>query len=220
MSDTLRRPAEKRQERLPPPSSRRRDGSSKNPKETKGSKRKSSRCINVYGSNDRRDRVNLWSKLNRLCEKEDVSWVFFGDFNEVRSSHERLNSVALKKGMEDFNDFIRRNNLEDIGLGGINAQEVLERKWSDHSPILLRDNLDDFGLTLFKFYDIWLKEESVHDLVKEAWQERPISTRPDCIFRDKLKRVKVALKEWQKSAWGDLDKKGGGSKARSEIVGG
>ncbi|KAJ9548768.1 hypothetical protein OSB04_021311 [Centaurea solstitialis] len=164
-------------------------------------------CVNVYGPNDQRERVALWSKLDSLCDKE-----------------------------EDFNNFIERNKLEEIGLGGDKFTRIsddgrkfskldrflvsssfgvrwkhlsartLERKWSDHAPILLRDKLDDFGPIPFKFYDIWLKEDSVATLVKEVWQERPISSRPDCIFRDKLKRLKNALKVWRKGGWGEIDK--------------
>ncbi|KAJ9556399.1 hypothetical protein OSB04_011013 [Centaurea solstitialis] len=83
---------------------------------------------------------------------------------------------------------------------------TLERKWSDHAPILLRDKVDDYGPIPFKFYDIWLKEESVANLVKEVWQERHIASRPDCIFRDKLKMLKNALKVWRKDGWGEIDK--------------
>ncbi|KAJ9565840.1 hypothetical protein OSB04_001806 [Centaurea solstitialis] len=194
-------------------------------------------CVNVYGPNDLRERAILWSKLDQLCAKEEVSWVFFGDFNEVRNPQERLNSEASKKGMNDFNDFIRRNNLEDFSLGGNKFTRIsddgrkfskldrflasksfgelwknlnagtLEKKWSDHLPILLRDKLDDFGPIPFKLYDIWLNEDAVINLVKEAWQGRSKSTRPDCIFRDKLKRVKEALKAWKRDNWGALDKK-------------
>ncbi|KAJ9567283.1 hypothetical protein OSB04_003249 [Centaurea solstitialis] len=193
-------------------------------------------CVNVYGPNGQKDRETLWSKLDILCDKEEVSWVFFGDFNEVRNPQERVNSVATKKGMEDFNNFIRRNKLEDIGLGGDKFTRIsddgrkfskldrflvsssfgdrwkhlsartLERKWSDHTPILLRDKLDDYGPIPFKFYDIWLKEDSVANLVKEVWEKRTLSSRPDCIFRDKLKKLKDALKVWRKEGWGEIDK--------------
>ncbi|KAJ9557691.1 hypothetical protein OSB04_012305 [Centaurea solstitialis] len=194
-------------------------------------------CVNVYGPNEQRERAALWSKLDLLCAKEEVSWCFFGDFNEVRNPQERLNSVASKRGMEDFNEFIRRNMLEEVTLGeskftrfsddGTKFSKLdrflvtrsfgdrwsnlcakpLERKWSDHTPILLSDKVHDFGPKPFKFFDIWLKEETVVDLVKKVWQDNTKSSRPDCIFRDKLKRVKTALKEWRSSGWGDLDKK-------------
>ncbi|KAJ9553452.1 hypothetical protein OSB04_017497 [Centaurea solstitialis] len=79
-------------------------------------------CVNVYGPNDYPDRAALWSKLDYLCDKKEVSWLFFGDFNEVRNPQERLNSGSSKRGMEDFNEFIRRNNLEEIALGGTSSQ--------------------------------------------------------------------------------------------------
>ncbi|KAJ9562034.1 hypothetical protein OSB04_007194 [Centaurea solstitialis] len=63
------------------------------------------------------------------------------------------------------------------------SARTLERKWSDHTPILLTDKLDDFGPIPFKFYDIWLNEDSVEKL-----------------------RVKEALKAWRKGGWGEIDK--------------
>ncbi|KAJ9543812.1 hypothetical protein OSB04_023519 [Centaurea solstitialis] len=193
--------------------------------------------VNVYGPNEQSERAELWSKLDQLCLKEEVSWCFFGDFNEVRNIQERLNSVASKRGMNNFNDFIRRNALEEVALGGSKFTRIsddgtkfskldrflvsrsfgerwrnlnaltLERTWSDHYPILLRDKVKDFGLPPFKFYDTWLKEEAVAVLVKRVWQESTNSSRPDCIFREKLKKLKLAIKEWIPSGWGVLDKK-------------
>ncbi|KAJ9558233.1 hypothetical protein OSB04_012847 [Centaurea solstitialis] len=88
----------------------------------------------------------------------------------------------------------------------LNAK-TLERKGSDHSPILMCDHVVDFGPIPFKFFDTWLKEDAVEALVKKAWHDSTSSTRPDCIFRDKLKKVKLAIKEWRKSGWGEIDKK-------------
>lgn len=51
-------------------------------------------CVNVYGPRDLKERVETWKKLEMLCEKEDVKWCLFGDFDEVRSEQERLNSVT------------------------------------------------------------------------------------------------------------------------------
>lgn len=74
--------------------------------------------MNVYGPREQKDREQLWAKLDLLCAKEEVRWVIFGDFNEVRGPHKRKNSVTNVKGTEEFNEFIRRNKLIDVRLGG------------------------------------------------------------------------------------------------------
>ncbi|KAJ9556026.1 hypothetical protein OSB04_010640 [Centaurea solstitialis] len=167
--------------------------------------------ITFYGPNDAKGRKILWSKLDLLCEKEEISWIFLGDSNEVYGKHERFNSETNPKGSRDFNDFIQRNGLLDVRMGGNKftrvsdngmkfskldrflmtsgfeklwrkiGEKVLERKWSDHAPIALYD----------------LGEISVHQLLS--------SLTPDCIFKDKLKNVKLAIKAWMKERDGDIE---------------
>lgn len=83
---------------------------------------------------------------------------------------------------------------------------TMERKWSDHLPIMLSDKWADFGHSPFKFFDAWLKVESLEEVVKEAWSKEVTSFRPDCKFRDKLKNVKNSLRGWCKEKWGEVDK--------------
>ncbi|KAJ9565877.1 hypothetical protein OSB04_001843 [Centaurea solstitialis] len=192
-------------------------------------------CVNVYGPNDVKGRQSLWSKLDLLCDKEEINWVFFGDFNKVHGKHERLNSETNSKGAKQFNNFIHRNGLIDIRMGGSKftrvsdngvkfskldrflttpsfeklwrniGAKVLERKWSDHAPIIIYDMWRDFGPPPFKFFDVWLLEKNLEDVVAGSWQVEVKSSRPDCIFRDKLKNVKLAIKEWRKEKVGDID---------------
>lgn len=84
--------------------------------------------------------------------------------------------------------------------------KALERKWSDHTSILLCDSWADFGPKPFKFFDERLKEESIEDVIKEAWAKEVTPNNPDCTFRDKLKNVKVALKKWSRDKMGEVDK--------------
>lgn len=75
-------------------------------------------CINVYGPREQKERLVLWHKLERLCAWEEVKWAIFGDFNEVRSVQERMNSTTNPRGTIEFNDFILRSKLLEIPLGG------------------------------------------------------------------------------------------------------
>ncbi|GJY33891.1 RNA-directed DNA polymerase, eukaryota [Tanacetum coccineum] len=166
--------------------------------------------------------------FNKVQVISDHGFVAVVDFNEVRRLDERLNSEFSKKGALAFNDFIRSEQLIDVPLGGKrftrisddgrkfskldrflitkDFQEIwrnlgsvaLDRKLSDHCPIVLLDKGLDFGPKPFRFFDAWLKDVEMIDVVKEAWGA-PVSTiTPDCVFRDKLKNVKHALKKWSK----------------------
>ncbi|KAJ9556731.1 hypothetical protein OSB04_011345 [Centaurea solstitialis] len=72
--------------------------------------------------------------------------------------------------------------------------KTLERKWSNRFPILLSDHRNNFGLTPFKWYNVWLREKKLEEIVKKSWEQDLPSRRPDCRFRDKLKRVKQELR--------------------------
>lgn len=104
----------------------------------------------------------------------DATWCVFGDFNEVRKTDERLNSNMNVRGALEFNEFIRRDGLIDIPLGGRRFTRVsddgkkfskldrflvsnlfvgtwsslivvgLDRKLSDHCLIVMKDNHIDF----------------------------------------------------------------------------
>lgn len=147
--------------------------------------------VNVYGPREVKKRKEAWKKLEMLVSKEEIKWCIFWDFNEVRGEHERLNTVTNSHGVDDFNDFIRRSNLLEVPMGGKKFTRIsddglkfskldrflvtnefcmswrnvgvkaLERKWSDHAPIMLYEDRTDFGLKPFKFFDTRLKEEGM-----------------------------------------------------------
>ncbi|KAJ9539578.1 hypothetical protein OSB04_026084 [Centaurea solstitialis] len=191
--------------------------------------------VNVYGPNSTADRKVLWSKLQLLLSKEEVNWCVFGDFNEVRNIEERLNCGSNQGGMEDFNNFISDSGLVEVPLFGRRFTRVsddgtkfskldrflisdsfgaiwrnlgaraIERNWSDHTPILLDNSNVDFGPRPFKFFNAWLKEDSIDGVVRTAWAIGVNARKPDRILVEKLKNVKTALKEWNKKVFGKLD---------------
>lgn len=95
---------------------------------------------------------------------------------------------------EDF-----RSTWNNLGVS------TLDRKLSDHCPLVLKDGTTDFGPKPFRIFDTWLEEEAVQSLVFNAWKCPVSSVYPDCIFRDRLKNVKSALKTWSKNKVGKLD---------------
>ncbi|XP_071715017.1 uncharacterized protein [Rutidosis leptorrhynchoides] len=82
---------------------------------------------------------------------------------------------------------------------------VLERKTLDHTPMLLRDKNNDFGPKPFKNFDIWLEQKETESIISEGWNKEVGGSRPDCVFRNKMKNVKEALRIWSKNRYGPID---------------
>ncbi|XP_071733536.1 uncharacterized protein [Rutidosis leptorrhynchoides] len=159
----------------------------------------------------------MCSSLNNFLGQCDGAWVICGDFNEVQDQSERQSCVFMERRARWFNEFINNTHLIEVALcgkrfrricnNGIKFSELhrflnfekfncmwgdvlvlaLERKISDHCPIILRDKEIDFGPKLTKIFDEWLDDGDSEDVIK------------------KLKNVKLAHKEWSKGKFGKLD---------------
>lgn len=70
---------------------------------------------------------------------------------------------------------------------------------------MLRDKKIDFGPKPFRVFDVWLDDVEVENIVKASCETPVKSNRPDCIFRDKLKNVKNALKHWSKQKFRTME---------------
>ncbi|XP_071727991.1 uncharacterized protein [Rutidosis leptorrhynchoides] len=165
----------------------------------------------------------------------DLVWILCGDFNEVREESDRMNCEFNKRRATRFNDFINRNNLIEIPINGRKFTRIsddgvkfskldrflvsdlsfdewsdlsvvpLDRRVSDHCPLMLRDKIIDYGPKPFKIFNVWFQKVGVDAIVEGGWSKPVTSRRLDCIFRDKLKNVKFALKEWSNNEFGSLD---------------
>ncbi|XP_071712627.1 uncharacterized protein [Rutidosis leptorrhynchoides] len=82
---------------------------------------------------------------------------------------------------------------------------ALDQRLSDHCPILLRDKIIDYGPKPFKVFNAWFIEEKVDNIIRDVWNQVITGLRKYCIFRDKLKYVKLTLKSWSKNSFGGLD---------------
>ncbi|XP_071708917.1 uncharacterized protein [Rutidosis leptorrhynchoides] len=191
--------------------------------------------VNIYGPHSDKNKKLMWDSLDNLLNSVDSAWLPCGDFNEVRYSSDRKNSQFHRGRAKRFNEFIGRNNLIDIAISGrkftrisddglkfskldrflvnvefINLWEdlsaiALDRNLSDHCPLVLHDKLIDYGPKPFKVFDEWLNCEEIDKVIRDAWQLPIRGSREDCIFRDRLKNVKVALRSWSNSRYGGLD---------------
>nr|GEY56675.1 RNA-directed DNA polymerase, eukaryota [Tanacetum cinerariifolium] len=128
---------------------------------------------------------DLWDYLRTLIDRWEGDTVIMGDFNEVRSKHERFGSTFNRQGAIAFNNFISSTCLIDLPLEGYaftwahkSASKMskfdrylisegvldlfphlsalcLDRHLSDHRPILLRETNYDYGPSPFRFFHSW-----------------------------------------------------------------
>nr|GEY92085.1 hypothetical protein [Tanacetum cinerariifolium] len=188
--------------------------------------------VNVYGAHVTEKKMALWDRISALINTVATGWCLFGDFNEVREPYDWLNMEFNARDADNFNEFIRLNSLVEIQLGGRKYTRIsddglkfsnldrflvtpefsakwdnlsviaLDRKISDHCPILLKDMDLDYGPKPFRVFDLWLEDGEIDVIVKDAWEIPMRGSRPDCRVRDTFKNVKEALKRWSRIKFG------------------
>lgn len=156
--------------------------------------------INVYASQDTKQREDLWHFLSAFLTGWNDVAIIFGDFNDVRNERERRGSVMDVKATRLFNNFINNNNLVEAKMGGSNftwnkgggaKRSKLDRflvsdnygdywpnfevhsdlrLFSDHKPLVLKHVRRNFGNIPFKFYNSWLGMEDCDQIVQEVWE--------------------------------------------------
>ncbi|XP_071714215.1 uncharacterized protein [Rutidosis leptorrhynchoides] len=160
--------------------------------------------VNVYGLHDDANKCKFWDSLDQILCIDGVSWVICGDFNEVRDKSERLNCEFFENRAKRFNEFIDRNSLVDIPLGG--------RKFTRVSDDGMKMSKLDRFLVSDDFLNLWtdlkvvaLDRSGIDKVIADSWSGPMGGNRKDCVFRNKLKRLKGDLKEWSKVHFGKLD---------------
>nr|GEV27163.1 cytochrome P450 [Tanacetum cinerariifolium] len=71
----------------------------------------------VYAPQSQAKKTSLWSELTIIILDHDNLTIVMGDFNEVRSTSERMGSVFNQNGALKFNEFIANIVLMDLPLG-------------------------------------------------------------------------------------------------------
>ncbi|KAJ9538624.1 hypothetical protein OSB04_031357 [Centaurea solstitialis] len=77
---------------------------------------------------------------------------------------------------------------------------------SDLNQMYPLEGLKEFGNEIGVSWEDLGGAAAKQKRVRRAWASEVKSSRPDCIFRDKLKKVKESLKVWKKTNWGEIDK--------------
>lgn len=89
----------------------------------------------------------------------------------------------------------------DTGLRG------LPRSISDHCAIVLHSKNTDWGPKPFRFLNIWTSHPGFKELVHNCWGQGGLEGWGCFVFLEKLKRLKEALRIWNREVFGDVDKK-------------
>ncbi|XP_021994955.1 uncharacterized protein LOC110891559 [Helianthus annuus] len=74
--------------------------------------------VNLHAPNDARQRRALWDEISMLIRQYAGIWIFFGDFNDVWSEEERVNSRFDCGAADAFNGFITRAELLEYSMIG------------------------------------------------------------------------------------------------------
>ncbi|KAG7588718.1 Reverse transcriptase zinc-binding domain [Arabidopsis suecica] len=86
----------------------------------------------VYGKNTDIERRLLWEDISELSAYPsliDTPWALVGDFNQIAATNEHFSIIPSSiplRGMEDFQDCLRDNELEDLPSRGVFYT------WSNH----------------------------------------------------------------------------------------
>ncbi|MCH85190.1 LINE-1 reverse transcriptase like, partial [Trifolium medium] len=83
----------------------------------------------------------------------------------------------------------------------------LKRDVSDHCPLIVKYDGHDWGPKPFRFNNFWLNNKSFHKVVEDAWNSFQVSGWKSFVLKEKLKLLKVVLKQWNKEVYGNVDYK-------------
>ena len=84
----------------------------------------------IYGENDAKDRIKLWSNLNdQRVLVDNKPWVILGDFNVIRYADEHSRGIVDNThGVNEFRSCIEQIDMEDIVMNGLFFTWVQKRK--------------------------------------------------------------------------------------------
>jgi exonuclease III len=112
-------------------------------------------------------------------------------FNSDGSAMSRLDRFLLSEGF--------------ISKGSITNQWVGDRDISDHCPIWLMSSNLNWGSKPFKFNNCWLEHPEFFTFVKNTWESLNVQGKKAFVIKEKLKKLKDALKAWNRDVFGILD---------------
>ncbi|XP_077226320.1 uncharacterized protein LOC143859524 [Tasmannia lanceolata] len=194
-----------------------------------------------------RERHSLWEDLSNISLHINRPWIVLGDFNTTRfgGANPILSHLA---DFNQCIDNCRLADLRLIGqdLSWNNSPQSSEVKFrkldralvniewlcdfptsfaeyrapwlSDHTPIIVHIRpYSGNGKKPFKFLNSWLEDSSLFEAVERAWKYQ-VRGNPMYILIQKLKQVKITIKQWNQNVFGRIDIKAPILRQRLEIA--
>ena len=90
---------------------------------------------------------------------------------------------------------------------GENTLSVLPRDVFDHCPLVLKNGGWSWGPTPFRFNNFRLNHSEFKGVVKEAWRNQNIPGWMSFVLKEKLKGLKIKIKEWNKVEYGGMEER-------------
>nr|GEY55334.1 putative RNA-directed DNA polymerase, eukaryota [Tanacetum cinerariifolium] len=107
--------------------------------------------------------------------------------------------LAFENANFEFESRVDTFKDKDALQGNISVV-ALDRKLSDHCPIVIRNVELEFRPNPFRVFDVWMEDLDFFCVMEEAWRKEIRSAWPNCRFRDRLKNVKASLRVWSKDS--------------------
>ncbi|XP_071709245.1 uncharacterized protein [Rutidosis leptorrhynchoides] len=159
---------------------------------------------------------NKFNWFKRVCDNQKPNVIALQE-----TKAEKISEFWVEKvwGSCDYKYAFKKSKGTEIilvNIYGPQSDSEKRKMWNDLNDILkmelcglslailMKDGDIDFGPKPVKVFDEWLMHEDSFDIIKTTWNKRTNSTKPDCIFRDKLKLVKQELKRWYSTSHGKL----------------
>ncbi|KAF5468557.1 hypothetical protein F2P56_012700 [Juglans regia] len=140
------------------------------------------------------------------CAMEDFSnFIDAGGLLEVPFTRNKLSWCNGQGGLARSWARLDRAlcNSRYLDLFPLVSLTYLARRSSDHSPLLvgLKDRLMRYGPSVFKFQQMWTSHDDFWRIVSLVWQEGSYGSGLSSLAI-KLKRLKIALRCWNKDVFG------------------
>lgn len=104
-----------------------------------------------------------------------------------------INKMATK--MSKIDRFLFSEGVLDV-FPNLNVL-ALDKGASDHRPLLLQDSRCDYGAIPFRFFHSWMDCDDFEGVVETSWNSAYAGDlNPMIIVKNKLKRLKDAIKDW------------------------
>nr|XP_009624556.1 uncharacterized protein LOC104115591 [Nicotiana tomentosiformis] len=160
----------------------------------------------IYAKCSSLERLELWDNLYNIANDMELPWVVGGDFNVILSEEEKIGGLPVYPSeYEDFTFCVNSSGLIDLGYeespftwwnGRPNAECIF--KWLDRILVNL------------PFQNLFSSIEMEH-LIRTGSDHAPLlmicgENTTHLMFKQKLRRVKIALSRWSKLTDGDIFK--------------